>query len=73
MSKPFWNVSPRADLDGIRAERTVEAAIKTEPILKGRLQRALEAGGSAAVEALFEHPVIRIPHRIIEAWIQEEK
>ncbi len=62
----------RSKLGGIQAERSVETAIKTDNMLQHRLQRALRAGGDAAIEALFEHPVIRIPSRIVEAWVQEE-
>lgn len=62
----------RSKLGGIQAERSVETAIRTDNTLQYRLQRALRAGGDAAIEALFEHPVIRIPSRIVEAWVQEE-
>ncbi|WP_366524970.1 SPFH domain-containing protein [Acaryochloris sp. IP29b_bin.137] len=61
----------KSKLGGIQAERSVEAAVKMDASLQSRLQRALQAGGDAAIEALFEHPVIRIPSRIVEAWIQE--
>ena len=51
-----------ANLGGIQAERSVEVAIKTEPQMQQKLRRAIQAGGDAAVEALFEHPVISISH-----------
>ena len=60
-----------ANLAGVQAERSVEIAIKTEPTIQQKLRRALQAGGDAAVEALFEHPVISIPTRMIEAWVLE--
>ncbi|ABW25794.1 flotillin family protein [Acaryochloris marina] len=62
----------QSKLGGIQAERSVEAAVKMNTSLQNRLQRALQAGGDAAIEALFEHPVIRIPSRIVEAWIQDD-
>jgi len=62
----------QSKLGGIQAERSVEVAIKTDPTLQHRLQKALQAGGDAAIEALFEHPVIRIPNRMIEAWVQSD-
>lgn len=62
----------QSKLGGIQAERSVEAAIKTDITLQNRLQKALQAGGDAAIEALFEHPVIRIPTRIAEAWVQDK-
>ncbi len=62
-----------ADLGGIQAERSVEAAIKTEPKLQQKLRRAVQVGGDAAVEALFEHPVVSIPTRMIEAWVDEDR
>ncbi|MGB7416703.1 MAG: SPFH domain-containing protein [Thermosynechococcaceae cyanobacterium] len=60
-----------AKLGNVQAERSVEVAIKTDASLQDRLKRAVQAGGDAAVEALFEHPVINIPNRIIEAWVRE--
>lgn len=62
----------QSKLGGIQAERSVEVAIKTDTTLQDRLQRALQAGGNAAIEAVFEHPVVRIPTRIVEAWVQED-
>ncbi len=60
-----------ANLDSYQAERSVEVAIKTDATLQDRLKRALQAGGEAAVDALFEHPAINIPNRIIKAWVQD--
>ncbi len=54
------------------AEQTVAAAIERRPVFKSQLQRALQAGGDAAVEALFAHPLVHIPTRIVEAWISED-
>jgi flotillin len=60
-----------AKLGNVQAERSVEVAIKTDATLQGRLKRAIQAGGEAAADALFEHPVINIPNRMIEAWVQD--
>jgi flotillin len=62
-----------ARLGSEQTEQTVEIAIKADTTLQSRLQRAFQAGGEAAVEALFEHPVINIPNRMIEAWVQESQ
>lgn len=65
------DVVAQAKLDGSAAELSVESAIKMNMPLQSRLQRALQAGGDAAIEALFEHPIIRIPTRIVESWVEE--
>ncbi|NJK41067.1 MAG: flotillin family protein [Acaryochloridaceae cyanobacterium SU_2_1] len=65
------DVVAQAKLESGAAEQSVESAIKMNTTLQARLQRALQAGGEAALEVLFEHPMIRIPTRNIEGWIEE--
>ncbi len=42
------------------------------PTLKRQLQRALKAGGNAALSALLDHPVVDIPIVVVEAWLAKE-
>ncbi|MGB3691917.1 MAG: SPFH domain-containing protein [Spirulinaceae cyanobacterium] len=54
-----------------QTEETVKKVIKRSPQLKSRLRRALEAGGDASIDMLFEHPLVNIPNKMIEAWLEE--
>ncbi|MBZ8183252.1 flotillin family protein [Oscillatoria salina] len=54
------------------AEKSVERAIKRSPSLRQRLQKAMNAGGKEALNAIFAHPVIHIPTTMVEAWLDQD-
>ncbi|MGK7909239.1 MAG: flotillin family protein [Synechococcus sp.] len=58
---------------GPSAEVTVSRYIESQPRLKRQLKRAFQAGGDAALEALFDHPIVSIPNRMVEAWIDDSE
>ena len=55
---------------GGSAEAALSRYLDTQPRLKRKLQRAFQAGGQAALDVLFEHPVVKISSRIMGAWLQ---
>lgn len=55
----------------LQAELAVEQAIRSQSKLKRQLKRTLQVGGEAALKALFDHPLVHIPTRMVEAWLEE--
>lgn len=55
----------------LQAERAIETIIKENSSLKVRLKRTLEVGGSELLQAIFEHPKIRIPIGMIKVWVEQ--
>jgi flotillin len=56
----------------LQAELAVEQAIRSQSKLKRQLKRTLQVGGEAALKALFDHPFVHIPTRMVEAWLAED-
>lgn len=61
----------KSDLNTYQAEQVVANTIKGNEQLKRQLKRALSAGGDAALKMIFEHPLVHIPTKMVEAWIAE--
>jgi len=55
-----------------QSEQAVERTIKQSPELRARLNKALNIGGQEALQAIFAHPAIHIPTRMLKAWLEEE-
>ncbi|NES84565.1 MAG: flotillin family protein [Moorea sp. SIO2B7] len=54
------------------AEQSIKQIIDRYPKLKQRLKRTLDVGGEEALKLIFTHPLIHIPTRMIEVWIEED-
>lgn len=54
------------------AEEAVERAIRRYPKLRKRLRKAWNAGSSEVLKEIFDHPVVVIPVRMVEALLEEE-
>ncbi|MEL7086242.1 MAG: flotillin family protein, partial [Cyanobacteria bacterium J06597_1] len=52
-------------------EEVVTALIDRQPGLRNKLKRVLKAGGDAALDTLFDHPVVSISNRMVDEWLQD--
>ncbi|NET50279.1 MAG: flotillin family protein, partial [Merismopedia sp. SIO2A8] len=50
----------------------VHQSLQSQPELKQRLKRTLQAGGSAALKTVLQHPFITISSQMVEAWLADE-
>lgn len=48
----------------------IQAELKRNPSLRERLISALKAGGDAALEELFRHPLLTIPVKAVRGWLE---
>ena len=58
-------------MSAYQAEAMMKRIILNNDRLKRQLKRALTAGGDAAIKMIFEHPLIHIPTKMVEAWLAE--
>jgi flotillin len=54
-----------------QAPQVMETLVKADDRLQRQLKQALAAGGDAALQAIFQHPLIHIPNLMIKAWLEE--
>jgi predicted transcriptional regulator len=52
------------------ATEAIKEEIKANPILKERLLNALKAGGTEALKAIFNHPVVSISIETIKGFLE---
>ncbi len=58
-------------MSAYQAEQTMHQVIQNNDRLKRQLKSALSAGGDAAIKMIFEHPLVHIPTKMVEAWLAE--
>jgi flotillin len=58
-------------MSSYQAEQAIHQVIQNNDRLKRQLRRALAAGGDAAIKMIFEHPLVHIPTKMVEAWLAE--
>ncbi|NEQ78669.1 MAG: flotillin family protein, partial [Okeania sp. SIO2C9] len=70
--KPFLDKLAQNEETTRQAQHNIKRIIQNYPKLKSRLRKALEVGGQEVLKEIFYHPVIKIPTKMIEAWINED-
>ncbi|NEO30305.1 MAG: flotillin family protein [Symploca sp. SIO3C6] len=70
--RPFLDKLAQNEETISQAQHTLKRTIQKYPKLKSRLKKALEVGGQELLKEIFYHPVIKIPTKMIEAWLNEE-
>ena len=68
----FLNGLAQQNITGVQTVEYLQEAIEEYPYLKKRLQRAMNAGGEAALQHLLAHPLIQISSAALTAWLEED-
>ncbi|GAB4287079.1 MAG: hypothetical protein Fur0025_20140 [Oscillatoriaceae cyanobacterium] len=68
----FLNGLAQQNITGVQTIEYLQEAIEEYPYLKKRLQRAMNAGGEAALQQLLAHPLIQISSAALAAWLEKD-
>ncbi|WP_233258392.1 flotillin family protein [[Phormidium] sp. ETS-05] len=68
----FLNGLAQQNITNVQTVEYLQEAIEEYPYLKKRLQRAMNAGGEAALQQLLAHPLIQISSAALTAWLEED-
>lgn len=71
--RPFLDKLAQNEETISQAQQTLKRTIQKYPKLRNRLRRALEVGGQEVLREIFYHPVIKIPTKMIESWVNDNE